>query len=276
MWRYYNPIFEYEEPHPDVDVASAWIGHKYFTYDLIRNIKPKVIVELGTHKGASFFSMCQAVKDSKFPCKLYAVDTWKGDKHAGLYNQSVYNEVNKIKDEIYTDLKINLLKKTFDESVGNFKDNSIDLLHIDGLHTFKAVSHDFHNWKIKLKKSAIILFHDTNERGKDFGVYKLWNILKNKYETLEFFHSHGLGIMFKAKNKYFPDIVQFQEIWQHYYPLIFENITLRNQFNINKNALEKTISENTELKRQIKEAHTHIQNIEPLLKKIQSAKSYRL
>jgi len=60
-WKYYKPKFEYEEIFQDT--GWPWAGHKYFAYDLIRNVQPKVVVELGTHKGTSLWSFCQAVKD---------------------------------------------------------------------------------------------------------------------------------------------------------------------------------------------------------------------
>jgi len=219
-WKYYRPKFEYEEKFFDLD--WPWAGHKNFAYDLVRNIKPKIVVELGTHYGTSFFSFCQAVKDEKMDCELNAIDTWKGDKHADFYGEEVFEKVNEIRDDCYGDLRINLIRKTFDEAVGDFKEESIDILHIDGLHTYEAVKHDFENWLGKMKNSGVVLFHDTAETKDDFGVHILWDELKKKYETMDFFHSHGLGVMFKEKSK-FQNISIFREIWQQYYPLLIEN-----------------------------------------------------
>jgi len=219
-WKYYQPKFEYEKKFQDIE--WPWAGHKFFAYDLIRNIKPEKVVELGTHKGTSFFSFCQAVKDGKLNTELNAIDTWKGDKHAGFYGNEIFQEVNDIKDSYYNNLDIHLVRKTFDEALNDFTDDSIDILHIDGLHTYEAVKHDFESWIGKVKKSGIILFHDTAEKQADFGVYKLWGKLKEKYKTLEFHHSHGLGILLKGDNK-LKDLINFQEIWQNYYLAITEN-----------------------------------------------------
>ena len=74
-WKYYNPRFEYEEKFQDAD--WPWAGHKFFAYDLVRNIKLERIVELGTHKGTSLFSMCQAIKDAEKVLSKTNLIEWK-------------------------------------------------------------------------------------------------------------------------------------------------------------------------------------------------------
>ncbi|MBP9013505.1 MAG: class I SAM-dependent methyltransferase, partial [Smithella sp.] len=199
-WRFFNRKFEYEDMF--MDFNWPWAGHKNFAYDLIRNIKPQTIVELGTHKGTSFFSFCQAVKDAYYDASLYAIDTWRGDEHAGFYNDNVFNEVRGIKEKYYDSLKIKFLRKTFDEAIGQFENNTIDLLHIDGLHTYTAVKNDFEKWFPKVKNDGIIMLHDIFISRDDFGVYKLWEDLKREYKTIEFHHSYGLGILFKDDARY--------------------------------------------------------------------------
>lgn len=195
-----NKQFEYELIYEDY--GEAWAGHKKFAYDLIRNIQPSMVVELGTHKGTSLFSMCQAAKDAKLDTAFFAVDTWKGDEHSGLYGEDVFELVNKIKDNFYPTVELKLMRMTFDEAQKGFEEGWIDLLHIDGLHTYEAVKHDFECWLPKVRDDGIILMHDIHEHQEGFGVDKLWEEIKQKYKTLEFEHSHGLGIVFKNWDKY--------------------------------------------------------------------------
>ncbi|MEK3759472.1 class I SAM-dependent methyltransferase [Paenibacillus sp. FSL P4-0338] len=88
-----------------------------------------------------------------------------------------------------------LLRMTFDEAVGTFEDNSIDLLHIDGLHTYEAIKHDYECWLPKLADNSVVLFHDITVRMDDFGVYQLWEELQEIHPAAQFEHSHGLGIL---------------------------------------------------------------------------------
>ncbi len=174
---------------------NAWIGHIPFAAWVVRQVAPRVLVELGTHSGKSYFSFCQSIAEAGLATKAFAVDTWQGDEHAGHYDETVWAGVNAHNQECYAGFS-RLLRMTFDDAVGYFSDESIDLLHIDGLHTHEAVRHDFETWLPKLAPGAIVLLHDTNVRERGFGVWKLWEELRSRYPSnLEFVHSHGLGVL---------------------------------------------------------------------------------
>ena len=66
-WKYYDPVFECDEYNRDMLRFAPWSGHRRFVYDLVSNIRPATIVELGSFYGCSTFAFAQAVKDQKFP-----------------------------------------------------------------------------------------------------------------------------------------------------------------------------------------------------------------
>jgi hypothetical protein len=173
---------------------SAWIEHLPFAFWVIEAHRPRVLVELGTQYGVSYFGFCQAVERLSLDTRCYAVDTWKGDEHAGFYGEEVFNTVNNYNNSRYSSFS-RLIRSTFDQAINHFSDSSIDLLHIDGLHTLDAVTRDFENWLPKLSAQAIVLFHDTNVRERHFGVYKLFERLRVQYPAFEFIHGHGLGVL---------------------------------------------------------------------------------
>ena len=175
-------------------VPSAWIGHAPFLKFLIRELKPEVFVELGTHNGFSYFVACQTVKELGLPTKTYAVDHWLGDPHAGEFDDSVYKSVVEINRQ-YESFST-LLKMSFSEARAEIKDGIVNLLHIDGFHTYEAVKEDFETWLPKVNQSGVIILHDIHVRHADFGVYKYWAEVKQKYQTIEFVGSYGLGVVF--------------------------------------------------------------------------------
>lgn len=179
---------------PKYVFESAWLEHGPFMIWLVKQLQPKVFVELGTHYGYSYFAGCQAIAENDLETKAFAVDTWEGDSQAGIYGNEVFEKVSNYNDENYSEFS-SLLRMTFSEALDNFPDNSIDLLHIDGFHSYDAVFLDFNSWKIKLSKKSIVIFHDINVFAEGFGVYKFWNEIKADYPSFEFLHGHGLGII---------------------------------------------------------------------------------
>ncbi|MGO0272801.1 class I SAM-dependent methyltransferase [Escherichia coli] len=185
-----RPIFW----RPSYIAQSAWLEHIPFAFWLIDTLQPRKIVELGTHYGSSYFSFCQAVTKLDLQTQCYAVDTWGGDEHAGQYGEEVYRQVSEYNQQHYSDFST-LVRSTFDQALEHFPQGSIDLLHIDGLHTLEAVRHDFESWLPKLSNKAVVIMHDTNVRERGFGVFQLLDELKQQYPHFEFAHGHGLGVI---------------------------------------------------------------------------------
>ncbi|NKC28333.1 class I SAM-dependent methyltransferase [Ochrobactrum ciceri] len=142
--------------------------------------------------------MCQAVATLQLGSTGTAVDTWQGDVHMER-EDGLFEEVSAYHDPKYSAFST-LLRATFDQARPYFSDGSIDVLHIDGTHTYEAVRHDFETWKSAMSDRGIVLFHDIEVRRDDFGVWKLWEELRAQYPSIGFKHSHGLGVISLGKS----------------------------------------------------------------------------
>jgi len=176
---------------------SAWLEHGPFITWLVRKMRPRRFVELGTHFGYSYFAVCETVLNEGLSTQCIAVDTWQGDAHAGFYDETA-SETVQGENARYAAFST-LQRKTFDEALADVEDGSVDLLHIDGRHFYEDVRHDYESWLPKLAPDAVVLFHDTEVRDRGFGVYRLWADLARTYPSFNFVHGNGLGILFHGE-----------------------------------------------------------------------------
>ena len=180
--------------HPHRVTSSPSIEHVPFAFWLIPAVKPRALVELGARDGASYCAFCQIIRACGIETKAFAVDTWKGDERDGFYEEHVFEELTKYHDEKYSHFS-KLLRSTFDEAAAHFEDESIDLLHINGLHTYKCLTHNFQTWLPKLSSRAVVLSHDNKDGEGSFDMSEAWGELTREYPSFEFHHGNGLSVL---------------------------------------------------------------------------------
>lgn len=168
---------------------TAWAGHGKFALTLQYTIKPKIIVDLGVDYGFSTF-LFGMLKIGK----VYGVDTFAGDEHAGSHPdaeefvQSVLKQIRRR----FKNNSIEIIKSTFDEAAANWDKGKINILHIDGLHTYEAVKNDYEKWLPHMDADGVVLFHDVTSFPDDVGKFFAELPTDKKYA---FEHSAGLGVL---------------------------------------------------------------------------------
>lgn len=194
-------FFWAEQLSPELLKSPWWIGHIPFAFELIGRLKPRITVELGTYSGSSFAAFCQAVEASGCGGRCYGIDLWEGDIHMGRFDETLFNEISGYMSAKHP-RTATLVRKDFNEAVSLFQDGTIDLLHIDGTHTYEAVSNDFNTWLPKMSGRSVVLFHDINvtvenvgQAALRFGVRKFFDAVKDRYPHFEFAHCYGLGVL---------------------------------------------------------------------------------
>src|SRR3954451_22897665 len=114
---------------------------------------------------------------------------------SGFFGSADLADLTKHNDAEYRPFS-ELIQSTFDEALPRFQDGSIDILHIDGFHSYDAVKHDFETWLSKMSDRGVVLFHDTEVRWcESYGVWRFWDEVKQRYPHFEFYHAFGLGVL---------------------------------------------------------------------------------
>lgn len=131
-------------------VNSGASQDKWELWQLLRyaaELKPKVIVEIGVDGGGSLRTW-----EAAFPAALVL----------GI-------EANHTKRPELSDLNVvfgrSAAGATVDELKTILRHRPIDVLFIDGDHSFAAVKRDYQLYEPLVRPGGIIAFHDTNARG---------------------------------------------------------------------------------------------------------------
>ena len=165
-------------------LLNAWAGHRRFAEWLVERTKAKVIVNLGVDFGYSPFVFATAGKPHG--AEVFGIEFFEERK--------AFDKVTELAKANDLD-NLSILRADFD-SVAKLWCKAIDILHIDGNHTFDSVKNDFEMWSPHMRQDGVILFHDTAE--EQFQVKDFFATLPSDC-CFSFSHSHGLGIYTKNK-----------------------------------------------------------------------------
>ena len=179
---------------PDRLAPTSWADCLPFGMVVVDLVRPATLVELGTFTGVSYCGFCQAVKTLGIDTRCVAIDTWEGDPHSGQYGPDILDDLRRYHDPLYGEFS-RLIPATFDKACDEFPDGTIDLLHIDGFHRYEAVKHDVERWLPKMSARGVVLLHDIMVRDKDFGVWRVWQELRQQHPCIGLTHGKGLGLL---------------------------------------------------------------------------------
>jgi hypothetical protein len=158
-------------------VTSAWKGHRIFAEWLVKTIKPMQIVDLGVDFGYSTLVFANAARENGFGI-VTGIDLFEGDGQTG--HRTTHASVLDWIDALGL-TNIEIIKGDFKE-VSLTWSRQIDILHIDGYHSYEAVHSDFTSWEKFVRDDGIVLFHDINVPHPGFEVIKFFRELKGGHK----------------------------------------------------------------------------------------------
>ena len=186
---------------PSLVASPWWVGHIPFAFELVSRLRPRVVVELGTYTGTSLAAFCRAAELCDLDAQCFGIDLWTGDPHMGQFTDDIYATAAAALATRHPQHAV-LIRSEFGDAAAHFTDESIDLLHIDGTHTYEAVSRDFEVWLPKLSSRGVVLLHDTHVTEKNLGpsavqyeVGRFFDEIRPRYPHIAFEHSYGLGVL---------------------------------------------------------------------------------
>ena len=127
---------------------------KLLLYQLACSLpKNSVIVEIGSYLGASSSFLASGAKKNN--SKVYCVDTW----HNEGMTEGQKDTFTEFKENVKAFSNIIPLRNKSADAGQDFSEK-IDLIFVDGDHSYQSVKTDLQTWLPYTKKGAVIIMHD--------------------------------------------------------------------------------------------------------------------
>ncbi|HKL16797.1 MAG TPA: class I SAM-dependent methyltransferase [Patescibacteria group bacterium] len=165
----------------------------------VKKINPRIICEVGSGRGGMLYLFSRIANKN---AQIISIDIPKSYllKNYLDLKDFLYNNLIKENQTIYPIKADSHKKETLNKLKQILNNKKIDLLFIDGDHSYKGVKKDFQLYSPLVKKNGIIAFHDIvpNKNDKNNNVYKFWKEIKkekeNFKEIIENPRQKGMGI----------------------------------------------------------------------------------
>jgi hypothetical protein len=161
---------------------QGWGSDHPVFYRIISEIRPNLIVEIGSWKGASAIHMAGIVRELKLSAEIICVDTWLGNwqhwtRKSGsgsradlalqngfpmLYFQFLSNVVHRKADDLITPLPITSIAAA--KLFHNYQ-LAPEVIYVDGDHEYESVIHDLRAWLPLLAAHGALIGDDAEWAG---------------------------------------------------------------------------------------------------------------
>jgi predicted O-methyltransferase YrrM len=143
-----------EKPADEHEWSTGYKEGLYL-YNLARSLSPDIIVEIGTFRGYSGAYFLQALEDQNKGI-LYTVDVLSYNK----FSEEELEENHQIAMENLRSVGSRFISVIRSPKEARWNTDPIDLLYIDGDHSYEACLRDLEIYELWVRKYGIILIHD--------------------------------------------------------------------------------------------------------------------
>ncbi|HUL96415.1 MAG TPA: class I SAM-dependent methyltransferase [Usitatibacter sp.] len=200
-----KPLGHHEDP------GTLNIGFGFLYYGLVRTLRPKHVVVIGSGFGFSVVCLALGLADNGAGALSFVDPSYSLLRHGPLHTvggTSQWDEPGKVRahfDRFGVAERVRHLRLTsaeFFKSYENLGLPDIDVAFIDGNHSYEDVRHDFLAALGRMKKGGYMLLHDTNiyvrELVRHAGVKRWLKEIQHEtewFEAIDFPFSSGVAMI---------------------------------------------------------------------------------
>lgn len=152
--------YRYPFLKPAFEIESHMTVHERVKlYQL--SLNRKTVVEIGSYLGASSYCFALAASNNNMPdAKVICIDSWKNDAMSEGYRDTFLlfkKNVAPVSEKI---IPVRGMSFEVVETVRSVS-NDVEVLFIDGDHSYEGVKADWENYKTFLRSGSIVIMHDS-------------------------------------------------------------------------------------------------------------------
>lgn len=147
------------EEFAGIDFYSGLGDGAWLLYGLCRAMKPRICVEVGSARGKSTCSIGMALKENGAG-HLFAIDPHTRTNWNDFGSVDTYEIMQRNLARLKVQDFVTVIRKTSAEVLQDW-DKKIDLIFIDGDHSYEGVKADWEGFRPFLSEFGLVIFHDT-------------------------------------------------------------------------------------------------------------------
>jgi predicted O-methyltransferase YrrM len=166
----------------------------------VRALNPSNVLEIGTARGGTLFLWTQLAKQN---ATIVSIDLPQGNFGGGYTRQRalLYRRFATKGQALHLLRLDSHAESTLQRTKQLFAGSPIDLLFIDGDHTFEGVKKDWEMYSSLVRAGGMIVFHDVAGNYDDTQVKRLWDSIKDGFRNREYVLNpggqYGIGVLMK-------------------------------------------------------------------------------
>lgn len=166
----------------------------------VRKLNPQAVLEIGTHRGGTLYLWTRLAQPGAI---LVSIDL-PGGKFGGGYSPfriPIYRRFARDGQKLHLLRADSHASSTLTDTKQLLAGHPIDLLFIDGDHTYEGVKKDWEMYSPLVRLGGLIVFHDVAGNYAETHVKAFWDTIKVSYPHKEYIAhpggQFGIGVLQK-------------------------------------------------------------------------------
>jgi predicted O-methyltransferase YrrM len=170
--------------------------------EVVEALEPRVILEIGTARGGTFFLLSRAAAES---CYLISLDLPQGPWGGGYaaWKRSLFRRLLRrgqkadfVRADSHSDESLEQVRRLL-------RGRQLDVLFIDGDHSYEGVKRDCEMYSPLLRPGGLVIFHDVAKHAAELRchVHRFWHEVRISGKSMEIIADPdqgwaGIGLLF--------------------------------------------------------------------------------